>query len=799
MNRLFQRTLSILAASAVMLCSMTPSASVLAGGPAEDGPYFVRQGVLPEDALVKPTVSLSQIMLSSDNLPENKQVTVNLCVTGADGKYSDTCFHIKYSERLTPVLRDGEAAQLGSGQTLSGTAELSGEYLILTTDGEAGEGKDGILWKMTFRLPDDAATGDAFPVSIAYVRNDYENYDRFNNDGADPDNSRMSAWVFTEGVEQGWIRIARTNCAVSFDANTGSGTQSKKLVKAGQSFELPECTFTQPAGMTFAGWSLNGKLCAPGEWVSVSWHETFKAEWKGEGTLTENLKWYFNSFTGALTLKGYGPMPDYEKRADRPWAEVAQLITQLELPDGLRSIGSNAFSATNIRSVQIPEAVLSIGEYAFSACTSLAKINLPYRLESMGRGCFTGCTNLGGTVELPYDLNAVPEGAFSMTGINSCVVPESVGSVGRSAFGYCQRLKEIYILNPDCEIYDDVSTICDRLEPDSDTHNYFKGTVYGYTGSTAEAYTNQYNISFEPVRYAVSYKANGGIGDEPDDDYAETVTLPENPFEAPEGMRFAGWLVEEKIAQPGETVRLTDTAVIEAQWEPALCTVSTQDIVGSPSLLATVRADSEYFLPANCYDPPFDGVEFGGWTVQMKDSAFVLQPGESLVISADTVLTPDWVPITYDIIFDGNGAENEMTGKTVEAGTKYKLPKNKFTVPEGMQFTGWVVNYDWDVICQPGDTLIINEDTYILPNWEPVPETVFMGDVNYDGAVDTEDAMILMRWVNNWPDAGIFEPASDLNGDGEISTADALILSRYVNGWEGYDSYIVTLALDTEE
>ena len=27
---------------------------------------------------------------------------------------------------------------------------------------------------MTFRLPDDAATGDAFPVSIAYVRNDFE-------------------------------------------------------------------------------------------------------------------------------------------------------------------------------------------------------------------------------------------------------------------------------------------------------------------------------------------------------------------------------------------------------------------------------------------------------------------------------------------------------------------------------------------------------------------------------------------------------------------------------------------------
>ncbi|MBP0971029.1 MAG: BspA family leucine-rich repeat surface protein [Oscillospiraceae bacterium] len=66
---------------------------------------------------------------------------------------------------------------------------------------------------------------------------------------------------------------------------------------------------------------------------------------------------------------------------------------------------------------------------------------------------------------------------------------------------------------------------------------------------------------------------------------------------------------------------------------------------------------------------------------------------------------------------------------------------------------------------------------------------VSAGDVNGDESIGTDDAMLLARYVNGWPDISIDPQSADIDGDGVIDTRDAMILARYVNGWSGYDSY----------
>lgn len=51
-------------------------------------------------------------------------------------------------------------------------------------------------------------------------------------------------------------------------------------------------------------------------------------------------------------------------------------ITEIILPDGLETIGKDAFSYTGLKAIDIPAAVCEIGEYAFYNCTSLLEINV---------------------------------------------------------------------------------------------------------------------------------------------------------------------------------------------------------------------------------------------------------------------------------------------------------------------------------------------------------------------------------------------------------------------------------------
>jgi len=65
---------------------------------------------------------------------------------------------------------------------------------------------------------------------------------------------------------------------VSFVA--GEGTGEMAATTAGASYKLPACTFTAPAEMEFAGWSVNGEVKQPGDTVTISGDTTITATWK---------------------------------------------------------------------------------------------------------------------------------------------------------------------------------------------------------------------------------------------------------------------------------------------------------------------------------------------------------------------------------------------------------------------------------------------------------------------------------------------------------------------------------------
>ncbi|MCH5143429.1 MAG: leucine-rich repeat protein [Clostridiales bacterium] len=125
----------------------------------------------------------------------------------------------------------------------------------------------------------------------------------------------------------------------------------------------------------------------------------------------------------------------------REWAfyKCASLVS-IELPDGLTQIGSDAFrDCASLANIKIPASVTSIAPWAFWECTSLKNIAISNGVTSIGRYAFYGCTSLK-NIAIPDSVISIGSSAFerctSLEKITLPFVGATKEGTSNTYFGY---------------------------------------------------------------------------------------------------------------------------------------------------------------------------------------------------------------------------------------------------------------------------------------------------------------------------------------------------------------------------
>jgi hypothetical protein len=181
------------------------------------------------ESSVKPVITIEKktVYMCDINAPQ----TVNVAISGSNRKYDSVGLHFLYDTRLEVVYNEfGECVTYNGNLSYECTDLGDGELFVANM---GVKGKDGdAVWQIDFRLPENAKPGDLFPIGIEY-RTSSITEDCFTNLYGNEEGKLMQAWLFTQGINNGYIKVIENDITTTTVATVPEPEEITAAAKAG--------------------------------------------------------------------------------------------------------------------------------------------------------------------------------------------------------------------------------------------------------------------------------------------------------------------------------------------------------------------------------------------------------------------------------------------------------------------------------------------------------------------------------------------------------------------------------------
>lgn len=249
-----------------------------------------------------------------------------------------------------------------------------------------------------------------------------------------------------------------------------------------------------------------------------------------------------------------------------------------------------------------------------------------------------------------------------------------------------------------------------------------------------------------PTTYYLNLDANGGTGapEKVTMHYGTPYTLPTEQDVRRPGYMLTGWKGKigksTKTYKPGAELRDLTTVegeefTLTAQWGPLKYTVRFEPGEGGTGKVKTqaMTYGKLTALASNSFKRT--GYVFAGWRGEDgtlyddKEKVSDLTPEPNGIV----VLTAQWKPNAYQLVFDPNGGTGELpgSGSLYTCGVTYRIPDSQ-PVRTGYRFLGWSTKAKGDVMYESGDRIrdlaTVNGKTVTLyAVWTPKQYAILFG------------------------------------------------------------------------
>lgn len=180
----------------------------------------------------------------------------------------------------------------------------------------------------------------------------------------------------------------------------------------------------------------------------------------------------YGAFLGCTSLKNVTFGNDLKYIVSYAFQDCTSLET-IVIPDSVNEIMDGVFQGcTALKSIDLSENLAKIGYHCFMNCSSLESFYMPDSVTETKGGMFYGCSSLK-EIHLSENMTSMELTALGYNGygffqdcskLESVVIPDSVVSIGNTAFKNCTSLTEVKIGSGVSQLSSDMFLNCTSLK-----------------------------------------------------------------------------------------------------------------------------------------------------------------------------------------------------------------------------------------------------------------------------------------------------------------------------------------------